>query len=123
MLALNVMESRLKSFVSERLLEQGPYRGDPDYPKVSGDQSCQTNFCGSTVDTMSQACQTSDDAGEVEVGSLDSSVGVDESEDDLGDFESDSYSADLSDNEDDDRCSNDGALVFTNTLLRLRCLV
>lgn len=112
LLALNVMESRLKSFVSERLLERDP--------RVSGDQSCQTELCGSTVVTMSQACQTSDDADEIEVVSLDSSVVVDESEDDLGDIDSDSYSADMSDNEDDDRCSDEGALVFTNTLLRLR---
>lgn len=119
MLALNVMESRLKGFMNDRLCEQVAHVPRTTQDVVSA--SSQTDLSGN----LSQTLSTVRDVPVVEVLSLDSNVLVEESdgESEPRASDSDSYSADLSDNEDQDDCLDEaraGGLVFTNTLLRLR---
>lgn len=123
LLKLNVMESRLIGFINEKFDERGPYRGVSDGSTSCGNvlsQSCQTDFPESVSDTLSQVCQTVSNVNEVGI-SLDSSVADETSEAELYMSDSDSYSADLSDNDDDnDEYAEASNLVFTNTLLKLR---
>lgn len=107
LLKLNVMESRLMGFINEKFEERCPNQGAPGGNVLS--QSCQTDFPESV----------SKDVNVVGL-SLDSSAADEMSEEEYV-SDSDSYSADLSDNDDDDdECIVANDLVFTNTLLKLR---